>query len=124
MPILANYIGDEVLALPQIDLMVAVSKQIGFRPKLDDLTKATLGHGKIGKGYDAVKYWASGDLDKLKEYCLEDVRLTKQLYEYGNQNGIVKYFDRNGFLKDTAVDWTLGERVITKSDEEDVISMF
>ena len=124
MPVLANYLGDTVLKLPQLDLMVAVAKKIGFRPKLDDLTKATLGHGKIGKGYDAVKYWASGDLENLKKYCLEDVRLTRQTYEYGIQNGSIKYFDKNGFLTETDIDWSLGERVASKSEDEDVISMF
>ena len=35
-----------------------------------------------------------GRLDKLKEYCLQDVKVTKQLYEHGRMHGVVSYYDR------------------------------
>ena len=123
MPVIANYLGQDILNVPQLDLMVAVSRKIGFRPKLDDLANATLGYGKSGKGSDAVIYWEKGELDKLRDYCIQDVRVTMEVYEYGEKNGIVKYFDKNGFMKDVDVDWTLGENEEAKEDEG-VISMF
>lgn len=123
MPVIANYLGDEVNDLPQIDLMVAANKTIGFRPKLNDLANATLGYGKNGSGADAVKYWALGDLDSLKKYCLQDVKVTMDIYDYGIKNGIIKYYDRNGFLKETAIDWSLGEKV-TQVASDDVMSLF
>lgn len=123
IPVIANYLGEDIKNIPQIDLMVAVYKKIGFRPKLDDLTNATLGHGKIGSGYDAVKYYASGQLDKLKEYCLEDVRITMELYDFGLKNGFVKYYDRGGFIRTTEVDWKLGENT-PAATTQDAISMF
>lgn len=110
MPIIANYLGPSVLSLPQIDLMHAAYKAIGFRPKLDDLATATLGHGKIGKGADAVRYWAEGDLESLKKYCLQDVKVTMDIYNFGLQNGFIKYFDKNGFIKEVQIDWKSGER--------------
>jgi DEAD/DEAH box helicase domain-containing protein len=125
MPVIANYIGREVMDLPQLDLMVAAHRKIGFRPKLDDLTNATLGYGKIGKGSDAVKYWVSGDLVSLKKYCLQDVKVTMDLYYYGLEYGSIKYFDRSGFIRETEIDWKDGERN-TEAVEEDAgaISMF
>jgi len=123
MPVIANYIGDWVNELPQIDLMVAAFKKIGFRPKLDDLANATLGYGKIGKGSDAVKYWAAGDLDSLKKYCLMDVKVTKDVYDWGIDKGFVKYYDKQGFVVKTDIDWELGKRV-KEVVVDDSIGMF
>lgn len=123
MPVIANYLGDWVMDLPQIDLMVAMNKKIGFRPKLDDLANATLGYGKNGSGADAVKYWVGGDLESLKKYCLQDVRVTMEVYEFGVKNGYVKYYDRKGFLKETEIDWSLGEKIPAEKND-DALSLF
>ena len=93
MPIIGNYLGTEVNNLGQLDLMVALYKTLGFRPKLDDVVTATLKRGKTAKGSDAPIFWAKGELDKLRDYCMEDVRLTKELYEYALKNGVLKYKD-------------------------------
>ena len=122
MPVISNYLGPEVMDLPQLDLMVAVQKEIGFRPKLDALTTATFGEGKIGSGGDAVRYYAAGELDKLKKYCMQDVLLTKKLYEYGLDKGTVKYYDKSGFVKDTPVDWEKGKKV--PAEDAGMLSMF
>ncbi|MCA9374781.1 ribonuclease H-like domain-containing protein [Candidatus Dojkabacteria bacterium] len=126
MPVLANYLGDSITDIPQIDLMVAAYKTIGFRPKLEDLAMATLGHGKNGSGADAVKYWAAGDtnsLQKLRDYCIQDVRVTKELYEFGEEEGYIKYYDRNGFVTEVQIDWSAGGK-ITEKTNVDVISLF
>ncbi|MBI2357230.1 ribonuclease H-like domain-containing protein [Candidatus Dojkabacteria bacterium] len=122
MPVIANYLGGEVNYLPQLDLMVAVHRAVGFRPKLDDLTTATFGESKIGHGADAVRYFAAGDFDSLKKYCLEDVRLTKKLYEFGRDHGYVKYYDRSGFVREVKVNWKDGEKL--PPEESGMLSMF
>jgi len=94
--------------LPTIDLMVAMKKTVGFRPKLDDLAKANFNTGKIGKGVDAIEYWQNGELEKLEKYCLEDVRLTYEVWKVGAKTGKVKYYDRSGFIKETLIDWNEG----------------
>lgn len=124
MPIIGNYLGEEIVKLPNLDLMVAAYKKLGFRPKLDSLTTATLGASKIGSGADAVRYYAAGEYDKLKEYCLEDVRLTKRLYEYGRDNGSIKYYDKGGFVKDLEIDWDLGLSDAKKEEEPETMSLF
>lgn len=122
MPIIANYLGQETLNLPQLDLMVAVQKQIGYRAKLDDLSSATFGSGKIGKGTDAVEYWLAGELEKLKEYCMKDVQLTLDLYNYGVEHGTIKYYRKDGFIAETPVDWELGKKL--PKEDVGMISMF
>jgi DEAD/DEAH box helicase domain-containing protein len=94
IPVMNAYYAGDLSKLNQLDLMEEVTKHTRFRLKLDDLAQATLGVGKSGSGMDAVKYWQAGELDKLKEYCLQDVKVTKQLYEHGRMHGTVCYFDR------------------------------
>jgi DEAD/DEAH box helicase domain-containing protein len=106
--VLSSYFSVDLWTFPTIDLMVAMKKVIGFRPKLDNLAKANFSAGKIGKGADAIEYWQNGELEKLEKYCLEDVRLTYEVWKLGAETGRVKYFDQSGFLKETAVDWKNG----------------
>lgn len=108
MPIISRYLGVKVLNYPQLDLMHAVKQVIGYRPKLNDLANATLGRGKLGSGEDAARYYFAKDFDSLKKYCMEDVRLTLEVYEYGLEHGQVKYYDKNGFVKEVQIDWSLG----------------
>lgn len=89
----AHYAGD-LTKLPQLDLMEEITKTTGFRLKLDDVAQSTLGIGKSGSGLDAVKYYQEGRLDLLKEYCLQDVKVTKQIYEYGRMHGHITYIER------------------------------
>ncbi len=116
MPVIANYVGDWVKEVPVIDLMIAIYKKVGFRPKLDHVTNATLGYGKNGVGSDAPRLYAEGKLDELKKYCLQDVKITRDLYNFGLREGYINYFDKKGFLLKTDIDWNLG-KVNAKSEE-------
>ena len=106
--VLSSYFSLDPWTLPTIDLMVAMKKTVGFRPKLDDLAKANFNTGKIGKGVDAIEYWQNGELEKLEKYCLEDVRLTYEVWKVGAKTGKVKYYDKSGFIKETPIDWNEG----------------
>lgn len=72
--------------------------------KLNDFTQATLGMEKNGKGEEAVWFYKEGKLDKLAKYCLWDVRLTRDLYDYVKEFGKVAYFDVRGEKKEMDVD--------------------
>lgn len=91
--------------LPTVDLFTHLRQQLGFRPKLDALAHATLGRGKIGDGLDAIRFYRQGNWDSLAAYCLEDVRLTRDLYEYGLRHGHVKIVPRDGQLREIAATW-------------------
>lgn len=80
-------------SFPRVDLMYDIADQIGHRIGLDSVAKATLGTGgKSGSGMDAITFWKEGRIDELKAYCLKDVDLTRQVYEYGIREGKV-YFE-------------------------------
>jgi DEAD/DEAH box helicase domain-containing protein len=82
--------------LPTLDILEEVVKILGHRLRLETLAQATLGRGKTGTGLDALRYFQQGELERLKAYCLEDVRVTRDLYEYGKLHKKLLYYDRPG----------------------------
>jgi DEAD/DEAH box helicase domain-containing protein len=93
IPLLDKYYPGDLTSIKSIDLMKEVVKVLGRRLKLDSVAGATLGANKSGHGSEAVTWWRNGELDKLVSYCMDDVRLTKELYEYALSKGHLKYRD-------------------------------
>ena len=103
IPILNKYYHGDLSKIKSIDLMVAVQKSLGRRIKLDTLAEATLGKKKSGNGLEAVTWWRNGEVEKVIKYCLDDVRVTRELYEYMRDNKSVKYRDL-GIIKELKID--------------------
>lgn len=82
--------------LPTLDIMEEAVKALGHRLRLESLARASLGEGKIGTGLDAIRYFRNREMKKLKAYCLEDVKITRDLYEYGKRHKKLLYHDRKG----------------------------
>lgn len=95
IPLLNRYYPGDLTRVRSIDLMAEVYKALGRRLRLDALAQATLGHGKIGDGAKAGEWWEEGLHDKVAEYCLMDVRLTRELYDYAVKNKSLKYKELN-----------------------------
>ncbi|KKU51934.1 MAG: hypothetical protein A3F26_02625 [Candidatus Ryanbacteria bacterium RIFCSPHIGHO2_12_FULL_47_12b] len=89
LPVLAPHVHFDVKSLRVLDLMDDVEKALGFRVSLDNLCQATLGARKSGNGLEALWWWRQGMKDKVREYCLSDVRLTRDLYEHGKNKGFI-----------------------------------
>lgn len=94
----------KISELPQLDIFQHVTDALGFRLKLDTLAQATLGRGKIGDGLDAIKYFRNHQYEELAKYCLEDVRITKEIYEYGGKHEKLLYTG-GGELREVSVFW-------------------
>ena len=112
MPVMNNYYPGDLLKLPQLDILKEIEKALGFRLKLDDVAEASIGHGKTGHGLQAVEWWRKGEKDKVKQYCLDDVRVTKEVYEYGLKYKALAYKDRLGVRKGIPVDFTVKQAVV------------
>jgi len=91
--VLQPYLNFKLSAAPSLDILTEVEKIIGHRVKLDNLAQTTLGVGKSGDGLMALKLWKEGKIKELKKYCLDDVRLTKEIYDYALKNSKLKYKD-------------------------------
>lgn len=81
----------DLKAIPACDIMEDVTNVLGHRLSLDSIAQATLGTQKSGHGLDAIRYFREGNMDALKKYCLDDVRITKDVFEYGKKNKKLLY---------------------------------
>ncbi len=95
-PVMNNYYAGDIGEVPQLDILEKIHQSLGYRVKLDDVAKATLGVGKTGHGLQAVEFWKEGKIDELAKYCLMDVKITKEVYEFAREHGHVKFEDRLG----------------------------
>jgi DEAD/DEAH box helicase domain-containing protein len=104
--VMNEYYAGDFFHFPSLDILEEIEKALGFRLKLDHVAEATVGHGKSGHGLQAVEWWKKGEIEKIKTYCLDDVRVTKAVYEYGLKYGALAYQDRAGNRKAIPVDFT------------------
>lgn len=107
LPVLKPYMPE--IAYDRItvtDMFADIERFLGHRLGLGVLAKATLGENKSGKGLEALQWFREGRIEDVKKYCLDDVRLTKNLYEFGKAHGHVLYESRNdGKIHSIPVPW-------------------
>lgn len=88
---LKPYYSGSFEQFPSLDIMVEMEKHLGHRVSLDAVAKETLGEQKNGHGLDAIRYYHDGDWESLEKYCLRDVKVTKEIYEYGLTNKVLRF---------------------------------
>jgi DEAD/DEAH box helicase domain-containing protein len=103
--VLRAYTDENLQKLPTLDLMFDLEERLGFRPKLDSVVSATLGEGKIADGMQALEWWRQGEIEKIIEYCREDVRVTRDLYDFGKRNRWVQVARFGGSPRKVEVAW-------------------
>ncbi len=81
LPILSRVLNLVFDKHPKVDLCEELEIRTGRRVGLNTLALINLGKGKTGAGLDAPQLFAEGKLEELKSYCLNDVQLTKELYD-------------------------------------------
>lgn len=119
--VLKPYLKFNPDTLPQLDIMEEMTKVLGHRVSLDSVAQATLGTKKTGSGLDAIKYFREGQIELLKKYCLDDVCITRELYEYGAKNKQLFYTSKFGNTKKScAIRWELPDI----EDHPEQISLF
>ncbi|OGY93972.1 MAG: hypothetical protein A2406_03660 [Candidatus Komeilibacteria bacterium RIFOXYC1_FULL_37_11] len=92
LTVLQPYFKDfDLRTIPHLDILEEVVYALGHRLKLESVAQSTLGYGKSGSGLDAIMYYRNQDWDNLIRYCLDDVKVTKEVYEYGLSHGNIWY---------------------------------
>jgi len=103
--VLRPYTDRDLQRLPSVDLMRDLEARLGFRPKLDSVVVPTLGESKSADGLQALEWWRRGEVDKIMAYCRDDVRVTRDLYDYGKRNRCVLVARFGGTPRRVEVDW-------------------
>ncbi|OHA19745.1 MAG: hypothetical protein A2836_00260 [Candidatus Taylorbacteria bacterium RIFCSPHIGHO2_01_FULL_45_63] len=109
IPLLNKYYPGDLTKIKSLDLLKEVRLSLGRRIKLDTLAEATLGRNKTANGLVASTWWKKGEKEKVREYCIEDVRITKDIYDFARANGHLKYKDA-GVLKEIKLDTSNWEK--------------
>ncbi len=103
--VLRGYTDLDLQALPTMDIMYHLESRLGFRPKLDSVASATLGVGKSADGLQALEWWKQGEIDKIATYCQQDVRVTRDIYDFGIRNRFVLVSRFGGRPRRVEVEW-------------------
>lgn len=123
LPVLAPYLFLSIDTLPVLDLMEEIEKVRGHRVALHSVAQATLGVTKTGEGWNAVNLYEQGRIEELKRYCLNDVKLTKEIYDYGSRENRV-YFISNRDWKKYEIPISWSDAVSAKKDPSFPTSLF
>lgn len=107
LPVLNNYYLGDLLKFPHLDLMKQIKESVGIRLKLADVAAATLDNvNKSADGLQAIRWWKEGKIDEIKKYCEQDVKVTKELYDFGHQHKQLFYKSLTGEVIPFAVDFS------------------
>jgi DEAD/DEAH box helicase domain-containing protein len=90
LPVLVPY-GLDPKRLDVFDIMYdleALTRQRFL--KLEAVARGTLGTGKSADGLLAVEWWKSGQVQKIIDYCTQDVKVTRDVFQFGRQNGFIR----------------------------------
>ncbi len=86
IPLLNKYYSGDLTKIKSLDILKEMHRSAGRRMKLDQIAEGTLGINKSGHGLDAIRWWRDGLKEQVKKYCLDDVKITKDIYEYAVLN--------------------------------------
>ena len=89
LPVLQAYYHGNVAALSSFDMLEDIRQTTGRRFSLNDVAQSTLGVKKSGHGLQATEWYKTEEIDKIIKYCTDDVKITKQVFEYGCTYGCV-----------------------------------
>lgn len=109
VPALSPYSPPGFSRLPHFDILDQIKKIAGHKTSLHKIAKASLGVQKTDSGENAVIYWEKGDkrsLELLKKYCEDDVRITKDVYDFALKNGKLLFTDYWNNPREVQVDFT------------------
>lgn len=93
VPLLNKYYPGDLTQIKSIDLLEDIRISLGRRLRLDSVAQATIGAKKSADGLQAVRWWREGKIKEVMKYCQQDVKVTKEVFEYARKHGHVKFKD-------------------------------
>lgn len=92
IPVIEPYLKEVNMGkIAVTDIFVDAVNFLGHRVGLNGVAKATLGVSKSGHGLEALEWFKAGRVEDVKKYCLDDVRITRDLYEYGKKHNHILF---------------------------------
>jgi len=109
--VLQPYADFDLHEITTFDMLEDIKVKLNHRLSLNHLAENTLNSKKSADGLISLQWYKEGKIDKIVEYCQQDVKVTRDLFEYGEKYGYIKYKTRSGVAKDLKVDWKVDKLV-------------
>ena len=109
--VLQPYTTDDLVNLKTFDILDDIKNRLGFRLSLNHLAEKTLGEKKSADGLQSLQWFRDGKIDLVTEYCVKDVEITKNLFQFGISNRYLLYERRGGGIVRIPLDWELDNLV-------------
>ena len=93
-PVMQKYVPYDVSKVKHVDILEEIERNLGRRIGLDVLAQANLGIGKSSHGLEAINMYNEGRMEELRAYCLQDVKVTKELYDFAIEKGFLEVPDK------------------------------
>ncbi len=94
LPVLQKYSNFDLLKLPNYDILLKIEEKIGYKLKLNDVCKANFENDLKTDNYSIYRhYHKQGKWLELIDYCMNDVRLTQQLFAKIMNEKQINYYD-------------------------------
>ena len=111
--VLSAYTAADLQSLPNFDMHAQLWTDERLRVGLDKLGQYTLGRGKTADGLASIRWWQQGQIDKIEEYCKQDVALTKDLFLHACNKGYLRYNHRGYGQQFDTSHWDEKIRILT-----------
>lgn len=92
--VLQPYVDEDVIKLlanKTFDMMLELEKTTGCWIPLDDLGKRNIGMIKNMDTLKIPKMWREGKHEEVKNYLINDLKMTEAIFNHGKQAGKFKY---------------------------------
>ena len=93
------------------DMLVDVKNLLNFRLSLNHLAEHTLNAKKSADGLISLQWYKEGKIDKIINYCKQDVQITRDLYLHVEEHGYIKFKSRSGKLVQKELVWKIPDKV-------------
>jgi hypothetical protein len=103
IPLLDKYYPGDLTKIQSLDILKEIKLAYGRRMRLDQLAEGTLRENKSGSGLDSITWWKNGEIEKIRKYCIDDVKITKDIYDYARTHNKL-IFKEGGELNEIILD--------------------
>jgi DEAD/DEAH box helicase domain-containing protein len=103
--VLSGYAQIDFSRICTLDILEDVYNYLGYRLSLAHLAEVNLKSRKSADGLQALKWWQEGRIDEILKYCRQDVRITRDLYLYGQQHGYLLFRNKSEEILRIPVNW-------------------
>ena len=117
--VLKAYTDFDMQSLPTWDMMTHVRLDLGRRVSLANIAKG-LCLEKAGHGLEAVQWFKDGDIERIKEYCMQDVDITREIFKRACERGWLAFWDeKSESIKEiNTTDWKSAVNNMLRSRKE------